>query len=184
MAASLKNPPPSAVPPRRVLVFVDESNVTSTAKVSNRKLDWIKLRDFLVKQRELLEMVVYAGLPPAMPEWQLERDKKNKFLHWLRSNGFLVVAKDGAPVDESHYKANVDVMMAIDAVELSTAMNPDVIVMVTGDADFAHLAVLFRRRGIRVEVAASPQTLGAGLKTSANEFIDLVPLLATFEPLA
>jgi len=169
---------------RRVLVFVDESNITSTAKSTNRKLDWLKLRDFLVKDRELIEMVVYAGLPPAMPEWQAERDKKNKFLHWLRSNGFLVVSKDGAPTDEDHYKANVDVMMAIDAVELSVAMNPDVVVMVTGDSDFAHLALGLRRRGIRVEVASSPQMLGAGLKTSANQFVDLTDLLATFDPMA
>jgi hypothetical protein len=50
-----------------------------------------------------------------MPEWQTERDKKNKFLHWLRSNGFLVVTKEGAPGDGKHYKANVGVLMAIDA---------------------------------------------------------------------
>ena len=129
-------------------------------------------------------MVVYAGLPPAMTDWQAERDKKNKFLHWLRSNGFLVVAKDGSPSEEGHYKANVDVMMAIDAVELSSAIEPDVVVIVTGDADFAHLALLLRRRGIRVEVASLAQTLGAGLKTSANEVIDLAPLLATFDALS
>lgn len=118
---------PAALPasPRRVLIFVDESNVTSSAKVSNRKLDWLKLRDFLVGERALLEMVVYAGLPPAMTEWQAERDRKNKFLHWLRAHGFLVVTKEGAPADEAHYKANVDVLLAIDAVELSTAMAPD-----------------------------------------------------------
>jgi len=177
----MKRAEPMQTNQKRVLVFVDESNVTSSAKSTNRKLDWIKLRDFLVKERELVEAVVYAGLPPAMTEWQAEREKKNKFLHWLRSNGFLVVAKDGSPGDEGRYKANVDVMMAIDAVELSTAMRPDVVVMVTGDADFAHLALLLRRRGIRVEVASVAQTLGAGLKTSANEIIDLAPLLATFD---
>ena len=177
---------PAALPanPRRVLIFVDESNVTSSAKASNRKLDWIKLRDFLIGERALLEMVVYAGLPPAMTEWQAERDRKNKFLHWLRSHGFLVVTKEGAPADEAHYKANVDVLMAIDAVELTTAMAPDVIVLVTGDADFAPLALQLRRRGIRVEAASLAQTLGAGLKTAVNEVIDLAPLLATFERLA
>ena len=177
---------PAALPanPRRVLIFVDESNVTSSAKASNRKLDWLKLRDFLVGERALLEMVVYAGLPPAMTEWQAERDRKNKFLHWLRSHGFLVVTKEGAPADEAHYKANVDVLMAIDAVELTTAMAPDVIVLVTGDADFAPLALQLRRRGIRVEAASLAQTLGAGLKTAVNEVIDLAPLLATFERLA
>jgi uncharacterized LabA/DUF88 family protein len=74
--------------------------------------------------------------------------------------------------------------MAIDAVELSSAMKPEVVVIVTGDADFAHLALLLRRRGIRVEVASLAQTLGAGLKTSANEVIDLAPLLATFDALS
>lgn len=167
-----------------MLIFVDESNITSSAKATNRKLDWLQLRDFLAGPRELIEMVVYAGLPPAMTEWQAERDKKNKFLHWLRSHGFLVVTKDGAPGAEAHYKANVDVLMAIDAVDLSSEIRPDTVVLVTGDADFAELAIRLRRRGIRVEVASVAQNLGAGLKTSANAVIDLAPLLATFEALA
>lgn len=164
-------------------MLVDESNITSSAKGANRKLDWLRLQEYLVRERELIEMVVYAGLPPAMAEWQAERDKKNKFLHWLRSHGFLVVTKDGSPGAEAHYKANVDVLMAIDAVELSVEMRPDVVVLVTGDADFAYLALQLRRRGIRVEAASTPETLGTGLKTAVNEVIDLGPLLATFEAL-
>ena len=168
----------------RVLVLVDESNVVSSVRTQGRGLDWLKLRDFLTggkTGRKLIEMVVYAGLPPAIPVWQEERDKKNKFVHWLRSNGFLAVTKDGAPAEEGHYKANVDVMMAIDAVELSTQMRPDVIILVTGDADFAYLALQLRRRGIRVEVASVAQNLGSALKAAANEVIDLAPLFATFE---
>ena len=163
---------------------MDESNVTTSAKSANRKLDWRKLRDFLAGDREVVEMVVYVGLPPAVPEWQAERDKKNKFVFWLRSNGFMVVAKDGSPAEEARYKANVDVLMAIDAVELSVEIRPDVVVLATGDSDFAHLALQLRRRGIRVEVASTAQTLGAGLKTAANEVIDLSALLKTFESLA
>ena len=60
-------------------------------------------------------------------------------------------------------------------------MRPEVVVLVTGDADFAHLALQLRRRGIHVEVAATAQTLGTGLKGTANEVIDLVPLFETFE---
>jgi uncharacterized LabA/DUF88 family protein len=169
----------------RVLVFVDESNVVSSIRASRRNLDWLKLRDHLTqadKGRELIEMVVYVGLAPAMPEWQMEREKKNKFLFWLRSHGFLVVAKDGSPAEENHYKANVDVLMAIDAIELSTEMKPDVVVLVTGDADFAHLALQLRRRGIRVEVASAAQTLGTALRAAANSIIDLTALFETFEP--
>src|SRR5436189_444198 len=168
----------------RVLVLVDESNVGSSVRTAGRGLDWLKLREFLAGPdtgRSLIEMVVYAGLPPAIPLWQEERDKKNKFMHWLRSNGFMVVTKDGAPAEEGRYKANVDVMMAIDALELSVEMRPDVVILVTGDADFAYLAIKLRRRGIRVEVASVAQNLGNILKSAANEVIDLAALFRTFE---
>ena len=174
-------------PRSRVLVLVDESNVGSSVRTAGRGLDWLKLRDFLAGPntgRDLIEMVVYAGLPPAIPIWQEERDKKNKFMHWLRSNGFMVVTKDGSPAEEGHYKANVDVMMAIDALELSVEMRPDVVILVTGDADFAYLAIKLRRRGIRVEVASVAQNLGNILKSAANAVIDLAPLFRTFEIMA
>src|SRR5256714_10799030 len=163
----------------RLLVFVDESNIGSSVRTAGRGLDWLKLRDFLAGPntgRELIEMVVYAGLPPAMPSWQEERDKKNKFIQWLRSNGFMVVTKDGSPTEEGRYKANVDVMMAIDALELSVEIRPDVVILVTGDADFAYLATKLRRHGIRVEVASVAQNLGSILKSTANEVIDLAGL--------
>ena len=179
----MKRSSPKTAGSRRVLILVDESNVTSSAKGANRKLDWLKLQEFLLDGRELIETVIYAGLPPAMPEWHAEREKKNKFLHWLRSHGFMVMSKDGSPGAEAHYKANVDVMMAIDAVELSVQMSPEVVVLVTGDADFAYLALHLRRRGIRVEAASTLATLGAGLKTSVNSVVDLSPLLESFEPL-
>lgn len=177
---------PAAVSRPRLLVLVDESNVGSSARTAGRGLDWLRLREFLAgadSGRDLIEMVVYAGLPPAIPLWQDEREKKNKFVHWLRANGFLVMTKDGAPAEEGHYKANVDVMMAIDALELSVEMQPDVVILVSGDADFAYLATKLRRRGIRVEVASVTQNLGGVLKAAANAVIDLAPLFRAFEVL-
>jgi len=170
--------------PVRLLILVDESNVGSSARSVGRGLDWLRLREFLAGSdsgRELVEMVVYAGLPPAIPLWQDERDKKNKFVHWLRANGFMVVTKDGAPADEGHYKANVDVMMALDALELSVDIHPDVVILVTGDADFAYLATKLRRRGIRVEVASVAQNLGNVLRAAANAVIDLEAVFRSFE---
>jgi len=171
-------------PNPRVLVLVDESNIGSAVRAAGRGLDWLKLRDFLAgteSGRDLIEMVVYAGLPPPIPLWQEERDKKNKYVYWLRNHGFMVVTKDGAPAEEGHYKANVDVMMAIDAMELSTEMMPDAVILVSGDADFAYLATTLRRRGIRVEAAAIAETLSNVLKSAANSVIDLAPLFEDFE---
>src|SRR5438309_11748817 len=93
---------------QRLLVLVDESNVSSSVRTVGRGLDWLKLRDFLAgpnTARDLIEMVVYAGLPPAISTWQEERDRKNKFVDWLRSDGFMVMTKDGETAEEGHYKA-------------------------------------------------------------------------------
>ncbi|PYK08030.1 MAG: hypothetical protein DME61_11205 [Verrucomicrobia bacterium] len=72
-------------------------------------------------------------------------------------------------------------MMAIDALELSIEMRPDVVILVTGDADFAYLAIKLRRHGIRVEVASVAANLGNMLRSAANDVIDLAPLFRTFE---
>ncbi len=171
----------------RLMVFVDEANVTRAAsKNFKRNFDWLKFRDYLENQvgqdRELVEMVIYVGLPPATPEWIDKREAKRHYIHWLRSQGFLVYEKSGQPRANGWYKANVDVIMAIDAIDLSLRIKPDTVVLVTGDADFAHLALTIRREGIKVEVASVPQTLSSELKTSASSIIDLSDLFMTFDP--
>ena len=171
----------------RILVFVDEANVTRAAsKNFKRNFDWLKFRDHLEKGvgdgRQLVEMVIYVGLPPAIQEWMDKREAKRHYIHWLRSQGFLVYEKNGQPRANGWYKANVDVIMAIDAMDLSLRIKPDTVTPVTGDADFAHLALTIRREGIKVEVASVPQTLSSELRTSASSVIDLTELFLSFEP--
>jgi uncharacterized LabA/DUF88 family protein len=171
----------------RLLVFVDEANVTRAAsKNFNKNFDWLRFRDYITNYgetpRELVEMVVYVGLPPNLPEWMEKRDSKLHYVHWLKSQGFLVYEKNGQP-RPNWFKANVDVIMAIDAIDLSLRIKPDIVVLVTGDADFAHLALTIRREGIKVEVASVPQTLSSELRTSANSIIDLTDIFHSFEPL-
>ena len=93
----------------------------------------------------------------------------------------MVVTKDGSPRDSPRFKANVDVLMAIDAIDLAGQIHPDVVVLVTGDADFAHLALTLRRHGIRVEVAALENSLSNDLRAAANKVIDLKELFNQFE---
>jgi uncharacterized LabA/DUF88 family protein len=172
----------------KVLVLADESNATQAAsQIFHRKMDWFKLREYLTTSnakeiRKIVEMVLYVGLPPATPEWGRKREAKARFIHWARTNGFLVQEKNGHPITDSQYKANVDVMMAIDAVDLALRIRPDIVVLVTGDGDFAHLALTMRRQGIRVEVASVPQTLNGELRAAANSIINLTDLYNSFEP--
>lgn len=171
----------------RLLVLVDESNVIfSSSKDFKRNFDWLRFRDYLVGQCgggecQLVEMVIYVGLPPATQEWAERRQAKLGYIHWLRSQGFLVYEKNGQPRPVG-YKADVAVRMAIDAIDLTRRIMPDMVVLVTGDADFAHLALTIRREGIEVLVASVPQTLASELRTAANGFIDLTELFLAFDP--
>jgi uncharacterized LabA/DUF88 family protein len=161
----------------RTVIFVDEGNLTGICSKLNRSIDWLKLREQLSRDKELIEMFVYAGLPPNTPEWAEFRGKRERFLHWLESEAFYVVRKQGRPTTHQAYKANVDLMMAVEAVEVSLEIRPDTIVLVTGDGDFGHLACRLRRRGIRVEVAAFEHNLGEDLRISASAFVNLANII-------
>ncbi|MGZ8939200.1 MAG: LabA-like NYN domain-containing protein [Limisphaerales bacterium] len=157
----------------RTLIFVDEGNLTGICSKLNRSIDWLNLREQLSRDRDVLEVFIYAGLPPSTAEWSEFRIKRERFLHWLESEAFYVVRKQGRPTTQQAYKANVDVMMATEAMELAIEVKPNTIILVTGDGDFGFVACKLRRRGIRVEVAAFENNLGEDLRISASAFIDL-----------
>ncbi|MUG97231.1 NYN domain-containing protein [Scytonema sp. UIC 10036] len=167
----------------RVMIVADGDNTFMAAQSFNRKINWHKMRDYLAdpkEGRELIEMVIYLGLPPAKERFEEQRKSKEKFIYWAKSNGFLVVAKEGKAKGDD-YESNVDVVMAIDAIELALEIKPDIVVLVTGDSDFAYLAEKLRRRGIRVEVASVEQSLGNELKNSANSVVDLTEVFDKFD---
>jgi len=169
---------------RKVLILVDSDNTRIAAQSFNRQISWEKLRDYLANPdegRELIEMVLYVGLPPAKERFEEQRKNKKNFIYWAQSNGFLIVEQEGKPKG-NEYQANIDIVMAMDAIELALEIHPDIIVLVTGDSDFAYLARKIRRRGIRIEVASVEQSLGSDLKNSANSVIDLISIFDEFDP--
>jgi uncharacterized LabA/DUF88 family protein len=169
--------------PRRVMILADGDNIFMAAQSFNRKVNWDKLRDYLAdpkEGRELIESVIYIGVPPDKERFEEQRKSKEKFVYWAKSNGFLVVTKEGKAKGEE-YESNVDIVMAIDAIELALEVKPDIIVLVTGDSDFAYLAQKLRRRGIRIEVASVEQSLGSELKNAANSIVDLTEVFDRFD---
>lgn len=167
---------------RRVIILADGDNTFMSAQSFNRKIDWRKLRHYLAdpkEGRELIEMVIYVGLPPARERFEEQRKNKEKFVYWAKSQGFLVVAREGKAKGDD-YENNVDVVMAMDAIELALEVKPDIVVLVTGDSDFAYLAEKLRRRGMRVEVASVEQSLGTELKNAANSVVDLIEIFDKF----
>lgn len=175
--------PKASIP---TIALIDESALLAAARACNRSLDWLAIRDFLIEENmgRQGEAVVYVGLPPAShAEFQEQRTKKLRFCHWLKTHGFLVVTRDGSPSGEGYYKANVDLLMAVDGMEMIHQYKPQVVVIVTSDPDFGHMAITLRRKGIQVELGAIEQNVSSDLRGSVNHVIDLRPLFNKFENL-
>ena len=114
------------VPERRC--WWTKSNVSSSVRtLAGRGLYWLKLRDFLAGPDTGTRSDRDGGLCRiASRHFNLAggTGEEKQFVDWLRSNGFMVVTKKGAPAEEGHYKANVDVMMAIDASSFPLRCGP------------------------------------------------------------
>ena len=168
----------------RTLIFVDEANFQKGARAANFRPDLVALKDWLSDRgrRQIVEMVVYLGLPPErrpedMPEnWQRAYDSKHRLRMALENHGIMVVPWRGKQLfgyDPPRFAANIDMLMAMDALEFAIDARPDVVVLVTGDGDFSYLANKLRRRGIRVEAAALANTLSGELKRAVHQVVDL-----------
>lgn len=177
----------------RTLIFVDEANFQKGARAAGFRPDIVGLRNWLRDggRRQVVEMVVYLGLPPErrpddMPEnWARAYDSKHRLRMALENNGIMVVAWRGKQLfgyDPPRFAANIDMLMAMDALEFAIDARPDVVVLVTGDGDFSYLANKLRRRGIRVEAAALAGTLSAELKRAVHQVIDLKAFFKDQEP--
>lgn len=178
---------------QRVMIFVDQANFYKAAKSRGRQADLLKLKDYLAnpaKGRLLVEMVVYLGFPPLRKNppgnWEDATDRMQRLRDKLNYEGIMTVVhygkQDGEPDEQGNirFTANVDILMAMDALEFALDVRPDVVVLVTGDQDFAYLAEKLRRKGIRVEAANIEGQTGL-LKKSVNSFIDLDDLFRTME---
>lgn len=168
----------------RTLVFVDEANFQKSARAAGLRPDIVGLRNWLRDdgRRHIVEMVAYIGLPPErraedMPDnWARAYDSKHRLRLALENHGVMVVAWRGKQLfgfEPPRFAANIDMLMAMDALEFSIDARPDVVVLVTGDGDFSYLANKLRRRGIRVEAASLPSALSAELKRAVHQVIDL-----------
>src|SRR5205085_5403960 len=77
-------------------------------------------------------------------------------------------------------KGNMDIELAIDAMELADHI--DHMVLFSGDGDFRSLVEAMQRKGVRVSVASTistqPPMVADELRRQADEFVDLTTLQA------
>jgi len=173
-------------------VYIDGANMLYTQKKLGWNLDWAKVRDYLNKNWDVLEIVYYTGVKEG-------DDKMRGFLTYLSHLGFktstktLKIIRIGPehPLYRIHnyremHKSNFDVEMTTDILsELLTGKdNADQIkqvVLFSGDSDFNYLIKKLSGYGIETVVVASKRMLAWELKFSAAKYVKLEELKAELE---
>lgn len=161
----------------KIAIFIDGANLYATAKTLGFDIDYKRLLREFQSRGTLLRAFYYT----AIIEDQ-EYSSIRPLIDWLDYNGFTVVTKATKEfIDQSgrrKVKGNMDIELAVDAMEL--ADHVDQIVLFSGDGDFRSLVEALQRRGVRVTVvstiASQPPMIADELRRQADVFVDLTDL--------
>lgn len=164
---------------QRSALFIDGANLYATTKALGFDIDYKRLLKEFQSRDHLLRAFYYT----AMVEDQ-EYSSIRPLIDWLDYNGYRVVTKPAREFTDSmgrrRFKGNMDIELAIDALELSPHI--DHMVLFSGDGDFRSLVEAMQRRGVRVTVVSTIQTQPAmisdELRRQADEFLDLAALIS------
>jgi uncharacterized LabA/DUF88 family protein len=156
---------------QNVGVFVDVSNLFYSAKSAGVEVNYCRLLDCAVSDRDLIRACAYTGVDPDNPN-------QRKFIDFLRANGYKVVCKDIHKYEGGRIKANLDIEMAVDIMLLSE--NLDVVVLVSGDGDFVRLIDAVQMKGVRCEVISFGISTSNELIEAADQFTEISTLTGIF----
>ncbi|MEA2834496.1 MAG: hypothetical protein QOG66_2698 [Methylobacteriaceae bacterium] len=163
----------------RIALFIDGANLYATAKSLGFDIDYKRLlREFQTKGK-LIRAFYYTALVE-----EQEYSSIRPLIDWLDYNGYAVVTKPTKEFVDSmgrrKVKGNMDIELAVDAMEMAEHL--DEIVLFSGDGDFRSLVEALQRKGVRVSVVSTittqPPMVADELRRQADEFIDLVHLIA------
>ena len=161
----------SGAPPARVGVFVDAANVELAFDRLRARADWRKVLTHLTDGRNLVRAISYSPVHDD-PGVSLETQR---FAEPFLGKGYKVVTKPLKRFADGTIKANVDIEMALDIIEMLDRL--DVVCLVSGDGDFQRLVEVVQAKGVRVEVAAVGTSTAANLRNAADSYIDLQGIL-------
>jgi uncharacterized LabA/DUF88 family protein len=166
---------------QKIALFIDGPNLYATAKTIGFDIDY----KLLLKEFQRRGTLVRAFYYTAIIEDQ-EYSSIRPLIDWLDYNGYTVVTKATKEfIDASgrrKVKGNMDIELAVDAMEL--AEHVDEIVLFSGDGDFRSLVEAVQRRGVRVTVISTistrPPMVADELRRQADVFTDLLELRSKF----
>ena len=161
----------------RIALFVDGANLYATSKALGFDIDYRRMLRYFSEKAYLLRAYYYTALIEDQ-----EYSSIRPLIDWLDYNGYRVVTKPTKEFTDSSgrrkVKGNMDMELAVDALELAGTV--DHMVLFSGDGDFRCLVEALQRKGRKVSVvstvATQPSMIADDLRRQADHFIDLADL--------
>lgn len=161
----------------KIALFIDGANLYAASKGIGFDIDYRKLLKAFQSRGYLLRAYYYT----AIIEDQ-EFTSIRPLIDWLDYNGYKVVTKPAKEFTDSlgrrKIKGNMDMELAIDAMEQSATV--DHLVLFSGDGDFTTLVEALQRKGRKVTVVSTmnsqPPMIADDLRRQADNFIELASL--------
>lgn len=161
-------------PDERLALFIDGSNLYSTAKSLDYDIDYSKMLDVFRGKGRLITANYYTAL--------LERDDYSPIrplIDWLDYNGYQAITKPAKEFTDRdgrrRIKGNMDMEIAMDMLELAPHVQH--MILFSGDGDFRPVLKAVQKQGVRVTVVSTrrsnPPMLSDELRRQADAFIEL-----------
>lgn len=151
-------------PDQRVGIFVDVQNLYYSARnIYNSRVNFNEVLNEALGGRKLIRAIAYV-VKADMPEEQT-------FFDALEKAGFEVKAKDLQTFAGGNQKGDWDVGIAMDIIKQMNKL--DVVVLASGDGDFAPLLEYLQMTGQLTETVAFGKSTSSKIKELTDHFVDL-----------
>ena len=172
----LKKSLDASVIKQKVGIFVDVPNLLYGVDVDDgTEIDMGNLLSLLSKDRELVRATAYSPIVDDSDEPLQEQ----RFVKPFVQHNYRIVTKPMKRFSDGSVKGNLDIELVVDMITMSDRL--DVIILVSGDADFLKAIQYAQSKGIKVEVASFPKSTSVELKAVADEYLDLSKLYSKIQ---
>lgn len=151
-------------PSQRVGVFVDVQNMYYSARaLYDQRVDFGEILKEAVGDRQLVRALAYVI--------EAEKEEEQAFFDALTERGYELRSKPILNFYGGASKGDWDIGIAMDIVGMADKL--DVVVLVSGDGDFADLVKYIQSRGVLAEVMAFGSSASSQLRDAADAVLDL-----------
>lgn len=149
---------------QRVGIFIDTQNMYYSARyLFQRKVNFKNIVEDAIAGRQLIRALAYVVST---------KDASEKpFFEALQKSGIETREKELMEYASGHKKADWDVGLAIDVVQMLDVL--DVVVIISGDGDYIPLIEHIQSRGRIAEVMGFGETTSSALVNYVDDYIDL-----------